>query len=368
MKRKASYLRILCKASFMVFFVSFFLTSRSQVTIVADGLNNSSSLFTITGGSFYTGSTGGGDRPANSPLTVEGSHSFGVVDGAATMTSSSINTSNYYNISLNLRLASFSINRTNNGADLTDYVTIEISPDDGLNYYNTLRVTGNNDAYWSYADGTGVASTAYDGDASVVTFTPAGGGNRTTDGYSTMNISNLPSATNLRVRISLLNNSIRERFCIDDFEITGTLLPTFYSKGNLDAQTPFNWNTQRDGSGINAAAVDFTNGSRFVVQNSHTMTVSAPWSISGANSKIQIENGGLLQANSAITVAAATSFQIDNGGNYVHNNNLSAVWAGTEILADNSTVTYSLPVAQDVEGIAYGNLVISGGGTKTMLG
>jgi gliding motility-associated-like protein len=349
-------------------FLLFSVSLQGQTTITSDGLNSSSSVFVVSGGLYYTGNSGGGDRPANSPFASEGTHSYGVTNGTATLTSGDINTSDYLNISMTIKLAAFSINNTNNGVDAADYVRIDISPDGGSNYYNTLTVTGNNNAYWSYAGGTGVALTPYDGDASTVTFAPGGGGNRTTDGYSTMTITSLPSVTNLRITITMVNSSTRERFCVDDFVLSGTLLPTFYSKGSLAAQVPGNWNTQRDGSGVDATATDFTNGSRFVVQNTHTMSATAPWSISGVNSRIQVENGGILQADNGITVAAATILQVDNGGTYIHNNNSSGIWAGTEILADNSTVNYALNGAQNVEGLTYGNLTVSGGSTKTMQG
>lgn len=202
----------------------------SQTTIVSDGLNNSTTLFTLSGGAYYTGNSATGDRVASSPFAVEGTHSYGLnapssTTTTATMTTSNINTSAYTGISATFRLAAFSIGSTGNGMDGTDNVTVSVSPDGGTTYYSTVRVIGNANAYWSYSGGTGVASTAYDGNATSVDFTPAAGGNRTTDGYSTVTVTGLPAITNLRVRITMTNNATSERWVVDDFKISGTLAP-----------------------------------------------------------------------------------------------------------------------------------------------
>ena len=199
--------------------------SFGQTTIVSEGLNNSSTLFTLSGGAYFTGNSASGDRPASSPFASEGTHARGVSSGTATLTSSSINTSSYTDVSLSFRLASFSIGSTNNGADGTDIVTVAVSPDGGTTYYNTLRVIGNTNAQWTYSTGTGTASTLYDGNTSSVDFTPANGGNRTTDGYSTVVITDLPEVTDLRIRITMLNNATGERWLVDDFVVEGTLAP-----------------------------------------------------------------------------------------------------------------------------------------------
>lgn len=202
------------------------LQSNGQVTIASDGLNNSSSLFTVSGGAYFTGNTGaiGTDVPALSPYAVEGTHCFGLTNGTATLTTtSSIDTSPYTGITASFRLGSFSIGSTGNGADGTDIVTVQVSPDGGTTYYSTVRVLGNTNATWSYAAGTGVATTPYDGNATPVDFIPTGGGARTTDGYSTVIVTGLPAVTTLKIRITLLNNATAERWVIDDFKVQGTL-------------------------------------------------------------------------------------------------------------------------------------------------
>jgi hypothetical protein len=126
---------------------------------------------------------------------------------------------------------------------------------------------------------------------------------------------------------------------------TGEVVPSsayppsiYYSRGSLAPNLITSWNSNRDGSSGNVPS-DFTSGSIFVIQNGHTMTTSALWSVSGTSSKLQIENEGTLNATYAVTFSSATTFQIDNGGTYIHNNNsVVAIFSGTEAFSGNSTV------------------------------
>ncbi len=121
---------------------------------------------------------------------------------------------------------------------------------------------------------------------------------------------------------------------------SGELIPSltaYYSIGSVAPNVLTNWKTARDGTGTSPA--NFTSGAFFVIQNTHTMTTSATWSVSGTNSKIWIESGGSLVANNAITLAAASTFQIENNATYIHNNNgtpSSTIFTGTESFGSNS--------------------------------
>ncbi|MCL9809586.1 choice-of-anchor D domain-containing protein [Flavobacterium luminosum] len=198
------------------------IVSWGQTIIVSDGLNDATTLFTLSNGAYYNGNSAATDGPSSSPFAFEGTHSRGVSNATATLLSSDINSTGYTSISMSFKLASFSIGGAGNGADVGDIVTVEVSPNGGTNWYSTLRILGNSNAYWAYS-ATGNANTAYDGNATPVDFQPGGGGVRTTDGYSSINISGLPSTSNLKFRITLLNNSANERWVLDDFKVEGTL-------------------------------------------------------------------------------------------------------------------------------------------------
>ena len=186
-----------------------------------EGLNNSVTNVTVSGGAYFTGNSGTGDRPASSPFAVEGTHSRGVTNGTATITSNSINTTGGSSVALTFRLAAFSFGSTTNGLDTGDTVIVAVSPDGGTTYYNTLTVQGNGNAYWAYS-ATGVASTPYDGNTTSVAFQTGGGGSRTTDGYSTVAVTNLPAVAAMRFRITMLNDSAAERWVADNIVLSGT--------------------------------------------------------------------------------------------------------------------------------------------------
>ncbi|MBL0316552.1 MAG: T9SS type A sorting domain-containing protein [Flavobacteriales bacterium] len=198
----------------------------SQVTIASEGFENTLTMFSVTAGtaSYYSGNSAGADGVATSPFASAGTYSLGKSNATLTITSSAVNTVGYTGISSSFRLASWSIGITTNGADAADIVTVEVSPDNGTNWYSTVRVLGSsaNNAYWSYAGGSGNASTAYDGDATPVNFQPTTSGVQTTNGYSTVTVTGLPAASQLMFRITMVNNATAERWTIDDFKVQGT--------------------------------------------------------------------------------------------------------------------------------------------------
>ena len=136
---------------------------------------------------------------------------------------------------------------------------------------------------------------------------------------------------------------------------------TYYSQGILAPNLTTSWNTLRGGGG--STPVNFTSGDVFVIQNGHNMTTSAAWSVSGINSKVWIESGGTLTATSAITLAAATTFQIDANGTYVHNNvaayGSTIFQAGTEAFDASSNVILNNSNTTGPSGVIFGNLIVN---------
>ncbi|MFT5602701.1 MAG: hypothetical protein ACI9N1_002961, partial [Flavobacteriales bacterium] len=134
-----------------------------------------------------------------------------------------VNATGYGNIDFSVRLASFALT-SGNGADGGDYAIVSISTDGGTTYSQELRINGNSNAKWGFSGtnaGTGAATVAYDGDNTPTVFAPAGGGYRTTDGYSYLSVTNITTSANLRVRIEFLNNSGNEIWVIDDAMLEG---------------------------------------------------------------------------------------------------------------------------------------------------
>ena len=146
-----------------------------------------------------------------------------------------------------------------------------------------------------------------------------------------------------------------------EFAANVIVTATYYSKGSLAVDTPANWNSRRDGTGTNAPS--FGTGGKWVIQNTHAMTLagSTSWNVSSSG-VVQIESGGTWTNSSSGTVTIGT-FQVDNGGTYAHGT--TAAFPGTtRTLGATSTVNYS-GTAQTVTALSYGHLTLSNSGTKT---
>ena len=135
---------------------------------------------------------------------------------------------------------------------------------------------------------------------------------------------------------------------------------TYYSQGSLPPEVPASWNTFRSGGG--STPPKFTFGDTFVIQNGHSMTTAAPWLISGPGSKLWIESGGTLTANSAVTLPQRATFEIDRGGTYVHNNSViygTTIFQGNEDFDPGSTVILNNSNNIGPTSVAFGNLTIN---------
>ncbi len=294
-------------------------------TLASDGFENSLSSFTETTGTgtFSSGSTvSGTDLPGSSPYANSGTYSYGKTNGSVTITSSNINTTATSSNQMTFKLSSFSVGSTGNGADAGDIATVEISPDGGTTYYSTVRVLGNGNAVWGYS-ASGLASTAYDGNGTPVDFSPAGGGVRTTDGYSTVTVTNLPSTTNLKVRITLLNNASSERWTIDDFIVSGssTAFVTGYQDLSVGNVTTYPVNTN--------------------------LTANTTYYY-----RVRAENTSVASANSSTTSVLVTSSGVWIGSNSGSNNWFDAVnWCGTLPTATTDvSITSGTPFAPAITG------------------
>lgn len=177
--------------------------------------------YTNSGGLILTGSMSGG-RPINSPYYSSGSRGMTRTNGTATITSNTIDVSNYTNISLSYNLASLS-NTIGNGADETDYAAISISIDGGLSWIEQSRVTGNtgsNNTCWAFTDGRSAIRTY-----ATSTYTKFNPGYNNYDnpsnGYSNVIVNDIPSTNELQVRIVLFNNAGGEIWTIDNIIISG---------------------------------------------------------------------------------------------------------------------------------------------------
>lgn len=151
---------------------------------------------------------------------------------------------------------------------------------------------------------------------------------------------------------------------------------TYYSVTSGDPNTLSNWNTVRDGSGI-AAGNFTTSGDIFTIQNGHTMTNTAVWSIGVSGTSpvsLIIETGGTLKADFQVVIANTTGgFTLQSGATYIQNNTSSmsgGIFNGNEAFDTNSNfevrvASTSYPGGSSIGGGGYGNFIVNLTGTST---
>ena len=209
------------------------LTGTTNITgtsVVGNQDFENTATYTASGGSTKTGTSGSGDRPASASFVGSSTTSYWVNSGTATITTQNFTgLQNGATKTVEMKLASFSIGSTGNGAESTDNVWVDISLDGGTTYSREIEVNGGTtgNAYWGFSTGTGVASVTYDGNNSATVFAPTGGGARTTDGFSLLKITLPTSATQARVRVRLFNNAGNEAWVIDDITVSQSIVPTY---------------------------------------------------------------------------------------------------------------------------------------------
>jgi len=208
--------------------------------------------FSASGGGFQTGSSGSGDRPASVPYYSGGARAYQVNNGTATLTFDTTNVTGYTDIRLSLRLAAWSIASVNNGMEVADYVQIQLSTNSGTTYITQTAVSGHPttaNSYWEYVTGIATGIATFINTGTAVTNRPGGGGSRTTDGYTTLIVTNIPASSTLRIRIIMLNNAAGERWTIDDLVLTGESAACSPNAVTLVQQTG-NYITWADSGGV----------------------------------------------------------------------------------------------------------------------
>ena len=116
------------------------------------------------------------------------------------------------------RLASYVFSSpaaTTRGVDNTDFVEVQLSTNGGVTYFGEMRIRGFSNATWDY-NTLGVASKTANGLATF--YTPVAGGNRTGtgDGFSVIQLTIPPGATQIAVDILCRVNSAGEEWWIDN--------------------------------------------------------------------------------------------------------------------------------------------------------
>ena len=159
---------------------------------------------------------------------------------------------------------------------------------------------------------------------------------------------------------------------VDDLTFSADIQAStnYYYKGTGGLHSVASWGSNPDGSG--ASPTDFTSDNQvFNTRNTTAVSTSAPWTVSGAGSKVVLGNS----SDAAITLTVASgsplSGLIDVSSSSAGSNTLvlqDGTTPGIGSLDASSTVVYDASVGQSVAVTTFGNLTLSNSGTKTFGG
>jgi endonuclease I len=312
--------------------------SASGATLFQQDFESSAATPELTYTSTNTSiSSGNGNTPSD-PMYSGGVNGLEASNTTATIEFATFDSTSYSNLNFSVRLASFSVT-SGNGAETTDYAKVFVSTDNGSSYSDELTVTGASaaNARWSFVSGTGEAVATYDGDNSTTTFASSGGDARTTDGYSTLTISSLPSSLTLKIKIELRNNNANEIWVIDDAKITGDSESITTWSGTWSSSAPTDSVKMVLESDYDMTTEPSIETCECEVKPGNTLTISADKFLKVENNIIN--NGTIIVEDSGNVLQVSDLSSISGSGTY-------SVKRNTTSLASRHVFTYwSSPLA-----------------------
>jgi len=188
--------------------------------------------YTTTGGAEFNTGTVTNGTPATATWGVGGGTGLSFTEDVGTITFDPIHTLNLTDVTLTLRLAALSLS-TGNGLDVSDNFVVWVSEDGGATFKEQIQINGFSNSHWTYATGTGVAVRAYSTSA-VTEFDPQSGIRaQTTKGYSYLSVTGLPSVENLVIRLTATDESVPEKWLVDDVVVQTVPEPAAAALGAL---------------------------------------------------------------------------------------------------------------------------------------
>jgi len=242
-------------------------------------------------------------------------------DYGGTLKFDPVNTLDFNDVEFSIRTAAFA-GSSSNGMDTGDYITVLVSLDGGNTFSEEVKITGYSNAKWSFDTGKGIASAAYDGDDDPLVFTPASGGYRTDDGYSTIKITHIPASENLVIKIWTSEDSDSEYWMLDDARLK-LRNATTWDGSAWNNGAPVETVKMIINGDYNTADDDNVNACECEIQEGKTLTINDDTFVVVDNDiynngTILVENkGSLVQLNPEGINSGTGTFQLNKTANEV---------------------------------------------------
>lgn len=276
------------------------------------------------------GGTGRGSSRTVSSNMYIGARSFQIpghlvnsgVEKTTTVTFATVNTSTFQNVSLSFALGGYSTNNSQGMDTSPEKVSVYVSTDGGATWSQEVDIYGASNSIWDINTSTGAASTDFDGNNITTVFnTPviSPGVGSVNQGFRSVTLNNLPSVSQLRVRISLSVDRQDEIWVIDNVVI----------QGRKEATTTWNGTAWSNGAPTPTVRA----------------IIAGPYN-TGTNGNIQTCQ---CQVNPGVTltVAGNTSLEIQN--NLLSSGTVNVASSGSLVQVNNYAAnTGSISVVRDV--------------------
>lgn len=271
---------------------------------------------TIAGGTYDNGS---GARNAfigarSFQMAGIGTVASGNTVESSVITMSSLDVSQYHNINLSLKVGAFRTGTTQ-GLDINELVQIETSIDGGVNWSTESVLRAYSNSRWDF-NATGVFNAYYTGTNNGATIDSRNGNAELPNGIATYYVRNLPSVTNLLIRITLAVDRSDEIWAIDDIKIEGQLpvmttwdgsgwsagVPTTTTKAVFDGA----YDTSANGN-VRACECEIKSGR--TVQITAGNYIESQSNITNNGTLSVANNGSLVQVNDDAVNTGAISYE-----------------------------------------------------------
>jgi len=227
-------------------------TPTYNYTYTTDGTVN------IQGGTYNNGS---GNKNAfidakSFQMAGIGTSATGNLVETSVISMAGIDVSQYTNINLSMKVGAFRTGTTQ-GLDINEFVQVETSIDGGVNWSTESVLRGYSNSRWDFT-ATGVFNAYYTGTNNGATIDTRNGNAELANGIASYYVKNLPSSSNLLIRITLAVDRSDEIWALDNIKIEGQLpVSTTWNGATWSAGFPSS-NTKAifDGDYTTTAAVD----------------------------------------------------------------------------------------------------------------
>ena len=191
-------------------------------------------------------------------------------------------------------------------------------------YSKEILISGKNSGNnrWSFTSGTGTALVAYDGDNTPTEFRPTTDGDVTTEGYSTIRLTNLPATKNLKIQLKISTNHADEIWVVDDAILKGDYIeytvwdngaqawtngvPTTTTKAFFE--TSYNMTNSWSNVSVTACACEIKNNKSVTIKNGKYLEIGNDIVNNGT---IRIRpRGALIQINNG-TISGTGTFKVE---------------------------------------------------------